>query len=252
MSGPIPLNDQIVRGLKSLLFACFGRNEARYIHFKSWLVRRFADAGFYETAIFAELKRVKFQPGSVAVDVGANCGVYTKFFATLMGPGGQVYAFEPNPVYLSILGAIGGADQMARVCIYPEGVSDHAGTAYLETPTIGANVPEPALARIVDRSSSGAQKIRVVSLDEKLKDLKRLDLIKIDIEGGECAALRGAARLIQRFKPILIVEAHNRGEISRTLQILGISYVGSSPDAIASLEELPVSPSATYVLFPKA
>ena len=51
-----------------------------------------------------------------------------------------------------------------------------------------------------------ADTVPVVTLDDELADLDRLDLLKLDIEGGELSALRGAASTIARLRPTLVVE----------------------------------------------
>jgi hypothetical protein len=56
------------------------------------------------------------------------------------------------------------------------------------------------------------QKVKVVKLDdfEPLKKLKKLDFIKIDVEGNEMKTLRGAKETILKFKPVLMVEMEQR------------------------------------------
>lgn len=146
---------------------------------------------------------------AVVLDVGAHAGQFAKLFARL-APRGQVYAFEPSAYARSVLGpalAVGGR---GRVEVLPCGLSDQAGEQVLHTPVkrrggLGfgiAHLGGEATAADID------QTIALTTLDAfaEARRLRRLDLIKIDIEGWEHRALSGGLRTLQRFGPALYVE----------------------------------------------
>lgn len=137
------------------------------------------------------------RPGDTAIDVGANIGAYTVVFLDAVGPSGMVYAFEPNMRAFECL-----THNCPRAKSYPYGISDHPSVATIhahpEMPrNIGAFYLEPDI--------SGS--IECFGLDYLLGDV-RPRLIKIDVEGMECAVLRGAQRMISVSRPYLFIEVN--------------------------------------------
>jgi FkbM family methyltransferase len=119
-------------------------------------------------------------------------GAYTLLCATWAGSQGRVFAFEPAEAsraglqrHLDLNGL------SARVTVRPEAVSDTDGmVAFLDAGTSGDN-------RIVSAPADGARHVPSTTIDTFCSQMKIApDLIKIDIEGAELAALRGARRTI--------------------------------------------------------
>ena len=144
------------------------------------------------------------KPGMWVADVGANHGYFTLLLADIVGAQGRVAAFEPHPTTVRHLRrsvSVNGFDD--RVQIIERAVSDE------DDLILGFHIPtqEPKNARLVDQKG-GADVVEVKSttLTTSFADWSRLDFIKIDIEGAEEAALRGAKGLIERLKPNLLLE----------------------------------------------
>ena len=140
---------------------------------------------------YAALKR-HAHAGATILDVGANVGCYTMLFARWVGDGGHVYAFEPAAQsraglerHLSINGL------SSRVTVRPEAITDRSGFApFIDAGTHGDN-------RLVPTATSGTTSVPAQSIDEFCEAATLSpDVIKIDIEGAELAALRGARRTI--------------------------------------------------------
>lgn len=154
---------------------------------------------------YAALKE-SVAPGSTVLDVGANVGAYTLLFATWIGTSGRVVAFEPAAASRAGLLrhlALNGLAQ--RVEVRPEAVSDVTGTLmFRDAGTQGDN-------RIVPRATDGATPTPSLTIDD-ICERARLapDVIKIDVEGAELAALRGARRTIaaRGRSMALFVELH--------------------------------------------
>ena len=154
---------------------------------------------------YAALKE-SVAPGSTVLDVGANVGAYTLLFATWIGTSGRVVAFEPAAASRAGLHrhlALNGLAQ--RVEVRPEAVSDVTGTLmFRDAGTQGDN-------RIVPRATDGATPTPSLTIDD-ICERSRLapDVIKIDVEGAELAALRGARRTIaaRGRSMALFVELH--------------------------------------------
>lgn len=136
---------------------------------------------------------------SCVVDVGAHIGSFLRM-ALKYAPRGQYWAFEASPTKAQWLQM-----RFPNVKVFGVAVACRSGTAVFcedyERPGFSslARAPAPAAA-------SMAIEVPTRSLDDALGKMQRLDLIKLDIEGGELDALRGAVDLIQRLKPAIIFE----------------------------------------------
>ena len=136
--------------------------------------------------------KARVRPGATVLDVGANVGAYTLLFATWAGPEGRVFAFEPAEASRAGLQRhLALNDLSARVTVRPEAVSDTDGVVtFLDAGTSGDN-------RIVSARADGARHVPSTTIDTFCSQMRIApDLIKIDIEGAELAALRGARRTI--------------------------------------------------------
>jgi FkbM family methyltransferase len=197
------------------------------------------------------------QRGDVVVDVGAHRGVYTDRMARLVGPGGRVYAFEPNPDSWRILTAVKG--DAGHVTMRAIGISDHMGTATLYR-------PRPKGIRVDAMSSLAAPRdTPEVSYDPVVVHLDRLDavlehearriaLIKIDVEGHELAVLRGGEAVLRRSMPTIVIEIeqrHQATDIRETFEYLReLGYSGSflDPHGLRPLGEFDVRRHQTDLL----
>jgi FkbM family methyltransferase len=137
--------------------------------------------------------------GDVVYDVGANAGFFTLLASKLAGANGTVYAFEPLPRNLEILEEHLRLNATANVHVFPLAVSDRSGQARFAT---GRN---PAMGGL---SGGGGIEVTTASLDEIRQDLRPPSFIKMDIEGGESAALAGAAALLRESGPTILLSAH--------------------------------------------
>lgn len=136
-----------------------------------------------------------------ALDVGANIGNHSMFFADLFA---KVIAFEPNPIASGILKLNLQLNDIGNVEVRPYGLSDRSASAQLNIPddNIGA-------ATIADEGSSPFDKAETISLvrgDDALEGDHSIGLIKIDVEGAEAAVLEGLRGTISRHQPIIILE----------------------------------------------
>ena len=161
----------------------------------------------YETPVYNYLKE-RVRPGDVILDVGAHVGIFTILLARWTGPTGRVFAFEPTPVTFAALSehlTLNGVAE--RVTPVPCAVSDQPGTVNFYTIS---NSPENTLnQRHTSLGEATGIQVQVRTIDEFCAEKEITPaLIKIDIEGFELHALRGARETIARHKPLLVIEMH--------------------------------------------
>jgi FkbM family methyltransferase len=150
------------------------------------------------------------RPGFVACDIGANVGTYTVPLARLVGPAGHVIAFEPNRPTCACLRQNIRQNRLTNVTLLRAAAGPEAGVAGLIV--TADNFGEVHLA-----PPGGAETARVnvttVDIEVARLGLPRVDFIKIDVEGFELAALRGATRTLEENTRLVvqteIVPAHS-------------------------------------------
>jgi FkbM family methyltransferase len=167
-------------------------------------------AGCIEPNEFVFLDRV-LAPGMVFVDAGANDGLFSLFAARRVGPTGQVWAFEPSQREFGRLTCNVEGNGLGNVRAFPVALSDRNGAAVLRVAedehagqnTLGEFAYDTGLLR--------QDRVPLCRLDDLAagEELRRLDVMKIDVEGAELAVLRGAEELIRKFKPVLLLEAND-------------------------------------------
>lgn len=195
----------------------------------NWL--RLQRAGDTATRVVDTLVR----PGAVAVDIGANWGLYAWRLAQLVGPGGHVYAFEPDPTAAKSVRQISRGRQ--NLTFYRMALSDHAGEATLHIPVYrGERISALAsLAPAGPHSGLTEQSVTVKMqpLDAVLPPAgPPVRFIKCDVEGHELAVLRGAEAILRRSQPSLLVEIEQRNQhggarVDETFHYLaGLGYAG--------------------------
>ena len=141
--------------------------------------------------------------GMTVVDVGANQGYFTMLLADLVGPGGHVFAAEPNPRMMDLLQRsvlLNGF--RTRVVPVAQALSRNSGdTVTLHIPK---DLPQNGSIMWNGNETSRPVVIDTVSLDDLIGD-GPVDFIKIDVEGAEEAVWDGMARIIARNRPLSIV-----------------------------------------------
>ncbi len=184
-------------------------------------------AGCHERREFWFIRRLLRQ-GDVFIDGGANIGYYTCLAASVVGPG-CVHAFEPNPLILPQLRRQAEINPHLNIRMHPLALSDREGEATFYVPQdrpedqgwhSGMGTLEPVVA-----SQRLGKPVRVMctTLDRFVGEQQcaRVTLCKLDLEGGESAALRGAQNALKSGvleSVILEITPQNRERIMAELQ----------------------------------
>ena len=150
------------------------------------------------------------RPGDTVWDVGANIGIYTLLAGQQTGPDGRVVAWEPGPATHDILqGHIAANGLSDRVRVIQAAIADQDG-GVVQFSVSSATEPD-STNRIGKKSDGGTIDVPVGTLDGWLDRLGSPPrLLKIDIEGAELLALRGAARLLGPGgpRPAMLLAVH--------------------------------------------
>jgi FkbM family methyltransferase len=161
-------------------------------------------AGLTKYQLAQELVAYKsVQNTRVAVDVGANVGIFTRRFAFRFK---KVLAFEPVPENLECLRentkmlknvgvypfALGATNRVAQIRM----LADNSGASYV--------CDDPKLADYGAGGSVRVVEVEMITLDSL--ELPTLDLIKIDVQGFERSVLQGARATLTRCKPVILIE----------------------------------------------
>jgi FkbM family methyltransferase len=163
------------------------------------------------------------KPGCVVADVGANIGQYTLLATTVAGPTGAVHSFEPIPSTYAALVANIQRNSLTNV-------SANRAALWHEHGTVSLGRPQGIIGNLGSFSVGfsdllgGAVEAPALTLDEyaERNGVERFDLIKMDIQGAEPFALRGARRLLEQSRPLLLMEVDRRF----------LALTGSSPEAV--------------------
>jgi FkbM family methyltransferase len=151
------------------------------------------------------------EPGSIAVDVGANIGVYTKVLAELVGTSGRVISIEPVPETFAILVSNVRSLAIGNVTALNLAVSDAEGFVAMEVPEYefgGTNYYQAHIVRDVrpPGSVSRLEHVQTVTLDGILESMSEVGFVKCDVEGHELACLAGAESLLRQRRAAWLVE----------------------------------------------
>jgi len=138
-----------------------------------------------------QLLRQILVPGAVAVDAGANIGIYSQFLARCVVPTGAVYSFEPAPENFQRLHA--AMRGFANVHVSQAAVGKRSGKSELY---LSDRLNVDHRTYLADNSARRVLQIEMVALDDYFKPGQRVDFIKMDVQGYELHALRGTGRVL--------------------------------------------------------
>lgn len=142
----------------------------------------------------------------VFLDIGAHIGYHTLVGACLVGAAGKVFAFEPDPVLYGRL--VRNVEPFPWVRVFPYAVWESSGTLLFERSSAAGESGWGTLTAVRDLGQGHHIAVEAVSLDDWCEKcpLDRVRAIKIDAEGSEPRILRGAQKLIRRFRPAVVLE----------------------------------------------
>jgi FkbM family methyltransferase len=155
--------------------------------------------------------------GSVVYDLGGHVGFYSLLASELVGPAGKVFVFEPVPRNVFYLREHLRLNNVSNVIVIEAAVSDQSGIVTFDE---GPNNYMGRMALV------GNLQVKAITLDElySKKEIPLPDYIKIDIEGGELLALKGAYSILRESHASIFLATHSGGvhkDCCQYLQSLG-------------------------------
>jgi FkbM family methyltransferase len=164
----------------------------------------------YETL---DLLRKTIKPDFQILDIGANIGLHSMIMAKELSSNGKIYSFEPSKkTYSSLVENIKLNGLGASISTFNLALSNKAETLFLAAPE-SANISEADAdaynsLRHTQTGKGNAEEIQAITLDSWIikENIKKIDLIKIDIEGAELLCFQGAKEFFTNHKPIIIME----------------------------------------------
>lgn len=158
------------------------------------------------------------RPGDHVLDLGANIGFHTLALARKVGPAGQVTSVEPQRHCFQLLCANVVLNQMPQVHCLRAAVGDAPGSCRVPLNDPAARLNAGATEVSLDAGDGPTDTVPLMTVDSLA--LPRCDLIKVDTEGFEDRVIQGAGATLERFRPVLYIEVHDREKLQRLVGML--------------------------------
>jgi FkbM family methyltransferase len=221
---------------------------------QQWPRNRVTPANFEE-----QIYEAVILPGDHCYDVGANVGDVSLFLAHLAGPSGKVIAFEPVSVMYQALRAAVERDSSlkAPIITYPYGLAESEKQTDINVPKglfgMGSMAPRENWSKIQETHQIDTYDCRFIPLDSFISQEKQVppDFIKIDVEGAELYVLRGAAELLNRYRPLMLIEVfapwerafgYGPWEVFTFLMEYGYKFLFACPEGLVMYAPSQTSP----------
>lgn len=212
-----------------------------YVDLRSGIGRAILVKGEFDPAV-AEPIEAALGEGGVFIDVGANVGYYSMLALDRVGPTGEVHAFEIDERPLRCLRRTIAHGRLDRLHLHEIAAGKSDGMGYLvEGEEIGHSSVE---------TMGGGKPVRMTALDNwrERHGVRGVQVIKLDVEGGELWILQGAERLLREERPVVVCEIDDataaRAGYTRA------DLVGYLQRLEYRVEPLPRAWTATVVAYP--
>ncbi len=142
--------------------------------------------------------------GDVFIDIGANVGYFSVIASRIIGKSGKVYAFEAIPKICGLLSESIAINDIKNIMLFNNAVYSEKNKVLFHC------MKNSAFSHISgDNTSDNAIETDSITLDSMLHKLGKVDVMKIDVEGAEMNVLLGGEKLIDRYKPRIVMEVQD-------------------------------------------
>jgi len=179
-----------------------------------------------------------YKPNTNMIDLGANIGTSTLLMSEVLSENCKIYSFEPlynNILYKNVID-----NQLEnKVEVYPYALGNNEETVVFENINYNIGINYGAVS--VKKKPLSIHSLNILDIEDKknyinelqivpldLFEFDNVSLMKIDVEHMEVEVLEGCIDLIQRCKPIIIIESHKSDELINSnvfIKILELGYV---------------------------
>lgn len=159
---------------------------------------------------FGFLKKYKITSGDIVIDAGAYLGHFTILAAKKVGKSGKVIAFEPSPANFKILNEKISRSGFKNILVIKKALYDKRGTLFFSKELTSKS----PLKEYKDKKHQ--EKVKSTTLDYELekRGIKKVDFIKMDIEGAEIEAIKGGEKVLSNTKNFAIACYHKRNNVT--------------------------------------
>ncbi|RKT98634.1 hypothetical protein C7H84_36065 [Burkholderia sp. Nafp2/4-1b] len=205
----------------------FARNDAIMYHKTGYgflFPIRMNDAAMYRTYVATAYEepetnfiRRNIRPGDHVVDIGVRHGWFACHMAQIVGPEGCVFCYDPDPICSEHVSLCSSINEFSNIFYESCALGNSPGELMFD--------PIDATLQTQGSSKDGLVKVPIKILDELMKDRShKISFIKIDVEGAEQMVFDGAADILDRDRPIILMEI-NDGLSRRVSQVPVIETV---------------------------
>ena len=194
------------------------------------------------------------KPGNVVMDIGANVGEWTLHMAKMVGETGRVFSIDPIPSMTKALKKTIAVNNLSQVSVSQYAMSNKIGHSKLVSPFDKDNRVKSGWSRLTgdeeycspeelmtatypgikEVTKINTIEVQTITLDGFISEkcIKRLDFIKIDVEGHERWVIEGGQQTLKTLKPSLVIEVgaekkkEDREKIADQLRTLGYEIFG--------------------------
>ena len=143
--------------------------------------------------------------GDVGIDLGANIGYFTMLMANLVGTSGKIFSFEPEPQNFEILQKNIKQNHLKNVVANQSAIGDINGKIKLYLSNTNAGWHKVFPKQFIDYEVSDKNiDVKICSLDKEFID-KKIDFIKMDIEGYEWNAIKGGKKILEENHDVKLI-----------------------------------------------
>ena len=145
----------------------------------------------------------KIKEGQIIIDAGAYLGGFALYAAKKVGGTGKVIAFEPDPNNFEILKSIVNKSGLKNIILIKKALGNAVKKVKLESADNYSKI-------VIKTFKNPTVKVKQTTLDKELKKfgIKKVDFIKMNIEGAETNAIKGASLILKNTQHIAI-SCHN-------------------------------------------
>jgi FkbM family methyltransferase len=181
------------------------------------------------------LKILKGQKDFVFFDIGANIGIFS-FLLAKNNPQLSVYAFEPDPTTYSCLEKTFDSPNLRNVSVHAIALSDKNGEAtfYNDEKNHGGHSLNIQSIHEENGAVGNSFSVSTMTLDYfvEMHQIQKVDFLKIYVQRHEAEVLSGARKVLEKYKPIILMECYLqdlRSEKSLVVPLFDLGYVALEP-----------------------